>query len=94
MNTPKCPVIANVDARPHGDPSSIRQALQAQVTHAVRWQASIESLIEKGFDRFIEVGPGRVLTGMMRKINRNVQAINVSGAGALDGEALLASTRK
>lgn len=94
MQQPRCPVVANVNAQPHGDPSSIRLALQEQVTHAVRWQDSIESLIEKGFDRFIEVGPGRVLTGLMRKINRNVQAINVSGAAAVDSEGLLAPAQK
>jgi len=72
------PVIANVNAEPHRDPESIRAWLQQQVTHPVRWCSSIEALIADGFDRFVEVGPGRVLTGLMRKINRKITAVNIS----------------
>ena len=88
IQPPRRPVIANVSAQPHGDGPAIRKALGDQITHAVRWQESIQSLIDQGFDRFIEVGPGRVLTGLMRKINRNVKAINISKADALDIEPL------
>ena len=54
----------------------------------MRWQGSIEYLITQGFDCFIEVGAGRVLTGLMRKIDRNVRTINVSGVAGLDVEAI------
>ncbi len=84
ISVPRCPVLANVDASPHGDPDAIRDALCRQVTHAVRWQDSIEKLIEQGHDRFVEVGPGRVLTGLMRKINRKMNTINVSDVAGLD----------
>lgn len=85
----RCPVIANVSAVAHGQPADMRDALRLQVTEAVRWQQSIENLIEQGFDRFIEVGPGRVLTGLMRKIDRSVKAVNVSSHEAIDLDAIL-----
>ncbi len=81
---PRCTVLANVDASPHEGPDAIRAALRRQVTEAVRWQQSIEGLIAKGFDCFIEIGPGRVLTGLMRKINRKTRTINVSTAEGLE----------
>lgn len=86
-----CPVIANVDAEPHGDAASIRERLTRQMTGAVRWTASIQRLISEGFDCFIEVGPGRVLTGLMRKIDRKMRTVNVSTADGLDIESLSAS---
>lgn len=81
----RIPVVANVTAGYHGDPDSVRASLQEQVARPIRWQASIERLVADGFDRFAEVGPGRVLTGLMRKINRKVTAVNYSTAEALAG---------
>lgn len=80
----RIPVVSNVSARYHGDPNSVRTLLQEQVAKPVRWQASIEGLIEQGFDRFVEVGPGRVLTGLMRRINRTPAALNFSTAAAIE----------
>ncbi len=77
-------VVSNVSADYHDDPNSVRDLLREQVARPIRWQASVERLIGQGFDRFIEVGPGRVLTGLMRKINRTVEMINWSGAAGLD----------
>jgi len=76
-------VVSNVSADYHADPDSARRLLQEQVTKPVRWQASIEHLIGDGFDRFAEVGPGRVLTGLMRKINRAATTLNFSNAASL-----------
>ena len=82
MNTPftnpEIPVIANLDAEPHQGDDAIRTALRGQVTRPVLWQKSIERMIAAGITRFVEIGPGRVLTGMMRKIDREMTAINVS----------------
>lgn len=86
---PRIGVVSNVTAEFHGRPDLIRELLQRQVTAPVRWQRSIERLIDEGFDRFVEVGPSRVLTGLMRKINRSVEAVCVSTA---DDLAALAST--
>jgi [acyl-carrier-protein] S-malonyltransferase len=76
-------VVSNVSADYHADPNSVRDLLRRQVTEPIRWQASIERLITDGFDRFAEVGPGRVLTGLMRKIDRTVKAENFSTAASV-----------
>jgi len=72
MHKPRIPVISNVDARPHDDPEEIRQILIRQILQPVRWEESMRYLLQQGFDQFYEVGPGRVLRGLLRRIDRNV----------------------
>jgi [acyl-carrier-protein] S-malonyltransferase len=69
------PVIANVSAEPVTSAEGIRDALARQLTSVVRWEDSIRWFIANGFDRFIEVGPGKVLTGMLRRIERRANAL-------------------
>ena len=64
------PVIANVDAQNYGSPADIPGKLMAQLTNPVRWQQSIEALLDQGVERFVEIGAGRVLTGLVKKISR------------------------
>jgi [acyl-carrier-protein] S-malonyltransferase len=90
FETPAVPVIANVTGRPHGEAAAIRQCLADQLTHPVRWQASIERLIAEGVERFIEIGPGRILAGLLKKISRRTPVVNVSTADSLS--ALTAPT--
>lgn len=70
IQRPKLPVVSNVDARPHDDSAEIRQLLERQVVQPVRWEDSMRYLLEQGFDRFYEVGPGRVLRGLLKRIDR------------------------
>jgi len=77
MQRPKIPVISNVDARPHDDPEEIRQLLIQQVLHPVRWEDSMRYLLCQGVDQFYEVGPGRVLRGLLRRIDRKVSCQSV-----------------
>jgi [acyl-carrier-protein] S-malonyltransferase len=70
MQAPKIPVIFNVDARPHADPEEIRRLMVQQIINPVRWQESMAYLLAQGFDQFYEVGPGRVLRGLLRRIER------------------------
>ena len=67
---PLCPVVANVDASEYDSPASISEKLLAQLVGPVRWQQSVEYLLEQGFERFVEIGPGRVLTGLVKKTAR------------------------
>ncbi|MFQ5410945.1 MAG: ACP S-malonyltransferase [Phycisphaerae bacterium] len=76
-------VVSNVSADYHADSEGVRRLLTDQVAQPVRWQASIERLRSDGMDRFVEVGPGRVLTGLMRKIDRAATTVNVSKADML-----------
>ncbi len=92
MHAPQFPVVANVTARPHEGSSAVRISLTDQVTHAVRWQESIQWIIAQGVRTFVELGPGRVLTGLMRKIDRSVDVININSARDLDAMESLSPT--
>ncbi|NBT13410.1 MAG: [acyl-carrier-protein] S-malonyltransferase [Planctomycetia bacterium] len=72
IRRPRIPVVSNVDARPHDDPAEIRQLLARQVVGVVEWQASVEHLLATGVRTVWEVGPGRVLRGLMKRIDRSV----------------------
>lgn len=80
----KIPVVCNVDARPHTDPTELGHNLIAQLTMPVRWQDSIEWLAEQGVRTYVEMGSGRVLTGLLRRINRSLQACNVQDVNSLE----------
>jgi [acyl-carrier-protein] S-malonyltransferase len=69
---PRIPVISNVDAQSHDDPKQIRELLVQQVCSPVLWEASQRSLLAQGFNTFWEVGPGRVLRGLLKRIDRKV----------------------
>lgn len=84
LRPPQVPVIANVTARPHGTPAEIAALLVDQVTSSVRWEASIRLLLEQGFTRFIELGPGTALTGFLRRIDKSAQALNVGDVASLE----------
>ena len=77
MGKPKIPVISNVDAKSHDDPEEIRELLVKQVIHPVLWEDSMRRLLEQGFDQFYEVGPGRVLRGLLRRIDRKIPCQSV-----------------
>jgi [acyl-carrier-protein] S-malonyltransferase len=81
----KVPVISNVTAAPHADGDSIKSLLVKQIIAPVRWYQSIEALRAKGVDKWIEVGPGRTLTGMMRKIDRRAPVENYSTTEGFPG---------
>jgi len=72
VQTVKIPVIANVSAEYVFSAAEIKTALIRQVSRPVLWQESMEKLIAAGFDRFLEIGPGKTLTGLLKKINRKV----------------------
>ena len=71
---PECPVYANVDVEAYGSAAEIPAKLMAQLTGAVRWQQTVERLLGEGFERFVEIGPGRVLTGLVKKTARERKA--------------------
>lgn len=80
---PTVPVATNVDAKLVKDGDAARDALIRQVTGAVQWVRSIELLIASGVDRFVEVGPGKVLTGLLRQIDRSKTGMNVDNEESL-----------
>ncbi len=72
IRPPRIPVVSNVDARPHDDPDEIRQLLARQVVGVVEWHASVERVLSHGPREVWEVGPGRVLRGLMKRIDRSL----------------------
>lgn len=79
LKPPRIPVVSNVDARPHDHPDEIRDLLTRQVVSPVRWEDSLRHLMAEGFDEFYEVGPGRVLRGLLKRIDRKIAAKGVDG---------------
>jgi [acyl-carrier-protein] S-malonyltransferase len=80
---PKIPVMANVDAEPKRDARAAIEALVRQVSSPVRWEDGVKRLIAEGVTRFVELGPGAVLSGLIRKIDRTVMVMNVEDAEGL-----------
>lgn len=70
MTAPEIPVISNVDVLPHSDPAELKDILIRQVLSPVRWEDSIRSMLDQGIDEFYEIGPGKVLTGLLKRISR------------------------
>ncbi len=83
FQNPSCPVICNVDAAVVASAEAARQALIRQVTGAVRWEPSVRLLIAKGVSIFVEVGPGKVLWGLMRQIDRSKICLTVGDEASL-----------
>jgi [acyl-carrier-protein] S-malonyltransferase len=83
FQNPSCPVVCNVDATVVASAEAARSALIRQVTGAVRWEPSVRLLIEKGVGLFVEVGPGKVLWGLMRQIDRSKTCATVGDEASL-----------
>lgn len=80
IQKPRIPVVSNVDAAVHWDPDEIRQLLIRQVVNPVRWEDSIRWLLEQGVTEFTEIGPGKVLAGLLKRIDRKAKCDNVNEA--------------
>jgi [acyl-carrier-protein] S-malonyltransferase len=81
------PLVTNVDAMLTTSGGEARDALLRQVASPVRWSESVQLLIDQGVERFVEIGPGKVLSGLVRQISRNCQLLNVEDAQSLDAAA-------
>ena len=78
------PIIANTTAQPLSTAESIKEELLRQLCNGIQWQRSIEYMINDGVNTFIEIGPGRVLSGLIKRINRSVKTLNIGDAGAIN----------
>ena len=84
MNTPCVPVVSNVTAQTMTEPEDIKEKLIEQIVQPVRWQACIQNLVEQGVDQFIEVGAGRILTGLIKRIAPDAKTCFVNTVKDLD----------
>jgi [acyl-carrier-protein] S-malonyltransferase len=78
LKSPRIPVVSNVDAEAHADPAEIKGLLVRQVLQPVRWESSVRRLLADGFDKFYEVGPGKVLKGLMKRTERKMEVVSVN----------------
>ena len=84
VSTPRIPVVANVDAEPKRDAASSVDALIRQVSSPVRWEAVVRRLIAEGVTMFVELGPGKVLSGLIKQIDRGVTFLNIEDETSLE----------
>ena len=85
IGEPSVPLVANVTAKDKTDPNEIRELLVQQVTGRVRWRESVLFMKDNGVDTFVEVGAGKVLSGLIRRIDRELTSISIQGPNDIDG---------
>ncbi|KXZ48432.1 hypothetical protein GPECTOR_28g842 [Gonium pectorale] len=78
ISTPRIPVVSNVDAAPHSDPEVIKDILSRQVTSPVLWENTVKILMEKGMTKSYEIGPGKVIAGIVKRIDKAHNIINIT----------------
>jgi len=93
FNEPTVPVITNVDARVTRTPDELRDALIRQVSAPVRWLESMQVLMLNRVETVVEVGPGKVLSGLMRQTNRDLKSLNVENAASLEAASAALAAR-
>ena len=81
---PRFPIVANFDARPNSDASRVKDLLVRQVDGVVRWEESVGAMVAAGVTHALEIGPGRVLAGLMKRIAKDVRVMSVGDAASLD----------
>lgn len=77
IKKPRIPVISNVDAKPHSDPETIKKLLATQVTSPVLWENTMDSMLGKDFERAVELGPGKVTAGILKRFSKTAECSNV-----------------
>ena len=82
--SPRNMIVSNVTAEPSNDPENIRDLLIDQIEKPVRWRESIINMIKQGNKKFIEIGPGKVLSGLVKRIDKNVELIQVNNISDLN----------
>jgi len=82
-NTPTIPVIANVSAKPLTTADEVKKELIDQLTNPVQWQRTVEYMVNEGVSTIIEIGPGKVLTGLVTRINKDITTINIGDLEAV-----------
>lgn len=84
FSDPKVPVISNVTARPHTNAAEIKRLMIQQVTSSVRWVESIQWLSQQGVGRYVECGPGKVLSGLIKRIDKQAETYSIQDRSSLD----------
>lgn len=89
LKTPQIPYVANVTAQYVTDQAMVKPLLEKQVSSSVKWQQSVEAMLQDGVDTFIEIGPGKTLAGFMKKITKDVKVFNIEKLEDMDKLSVL-----
>ncbi len=81
---PAFPIVANVDARPNADPARVKELLVRQVDGVVRWEESVRAMVAAGVTHALEIGPGKVLAGLVKRIAKDLKVLSVGDAAAVE----------
>ena len=84
IRRPRIPVVANTTGLPHGEPDDIRREMVKQVTSSVKWMSCVNWFKNGGVTEYVECGPGRVLSGLIKRIDANSAAVSISDAATLE----------
>jgi [acyl-carrier-protein] S-malonyltransferase len=84
VSAPSVPVVTNVEARPNADAARVVPLLLEQVSSPVRWIECVEALKAEGVTRLIELGPGKVLSGLTKRITKDIESFNVEDSASLE----------
>lgn len=84
FNPPAIPLVGNASARPLVSVDEIKNELKEQLTHAVQWQKSVEYMMSQGIEMFVEIGPGKVLSGLIKRIQKGTKTLNIGDAQSIN----------
>jgi [acyl-carrier-protein] S-malonyltransferase len=87
VNPPRIPVVANVDAQPNADPARIKDLLVRQIDSPVRWEETVRLLAERGVTHALEIGPGKALAGLVKRIAKEIKVLTVGDMTSIDAAA-------
>ena len=88
FQNPNLPIISNVTAKAEKDSNMIKNLLIQQITSKVRWKESVEYMIKNGINEFVEIGPGKVLSGLVKRIDKNVKVVNINSLEDIENNIL------
>jgi len=88
FNEPEIPIVGNTTAQPLDTAALIKEELLQQLCNCVQWQRSVEHMVVNDVSTFIEIGPGKVLTGLIKRINRSVKLINIGDAESVKNTSI------
>jgi [acyl-carrier-protein] S-malonyltransferase len=84
VQAPRFPIVANYDARPNSDPTRTKELLVRQVDGAVRWEQAVRFMVDQGVTHALEIGPGKVLANLAKRIAKDLKVLSVSDPASLD----------
>lgn len=88
FNTPEIPIVVNTTAKPVTTAGEVKEELLRQLCHCVQWQPSVEYMVGEGVSTFIEIGPGQVLSGLIKRISDKVRVLNMSDPESIKAVSL------